>query len=330
MFNFVQRRKWYFLFSAVLIGISLLAMGISVATYPERSPVRLSIDFLGGSLFEIQFKPIPDATTSGAVTETMLRNVFDPFTGGNIGVQKLGGSANRWQVRTGFIDNETTDRIRAALNDAAKPLGLQIDRESLRINQVSPTIGAEVGRAAAIAVIVASIVVVGFIVIAFRRVPHAIRYGVCAIIAMIHDILILVGAMSILGLALGWEADSLFLTAMLTVVAYSVQDSIVVFDRIRENTARRRGEPYELIVNRSVIETVQRSIMTQVLIGLVLVSLILMGGTTIRPFAAVLLVGLISGTYSSLFIGIPLLVSWDKGELPILSRSGVASAQAGS
>ncbi len=329
MFNFVQRRKWYFLFSAVLILISLVAMGISVATYAEHSPVRLSIDFLGGSLFELQFKPIPDTATNGAVTESMLRTVFDPFTGGNIGVQRLGEGGNRWQIRTGFMDDETSERVKAALDEAAKPLGFQLDRAALRTNQVSPTIGAEVGRAAAIAVVVASIVVIGFIVIAFRRVPHAIRYGVCAIIAMIHDILVLVGAMSILGLALGWEADSLFLTAMLTVVAYSVQDSIVVFDRIRENTVRRRGEPYELIVNRSVIETVQRSIMTQVLIGLVLVSLILMGGTTIRPFVSVLLVGLISGTYSSLFIGIPLLVSWDKGELPLLSRSSVAQTQAG-
>ncbi len=86
MFNFVQRRKWYFLFSAVLILISLVAMGISVATYAEHSPVRLSIDFLGGSLFELQFKPIPDTATNGAVTESMLRTVFDPFTGGNIGV----------------------------------------------------------------------------------------------------------------------------------------------------------------------------------------------------------------------------------------------------
>src|SRR5262249_3757121 len=157
----------------------------------------------------------------------------------------------------------------------AAPLGLQLDPDSFRANQVSPTVGAEAGRAAAVAVFVASIVVIGFIVIAFRRVPKAFRYGVCAIIAMIHDIVILIGTMSVLGLVLDWEADALFLTAMLTVVAYSVQDSIVVFDRIRENIVRRRGEPYEIIVNRSVIETIQRSITTQVLIGLVLVSLIL-------------------------------------------------------
>src|SRR5262249_18919215 len=137
---------------------------------------------------------------------------------------------------------------------------------------------------------------------------------------MIHDIVILVGAMSILGLLFGWEADALFLTALLTVVAYSVQDSIVVFDRIRENSARHRGEPFELIVNRSVIETVQRSITTQILIAFILVSLILMGGETTRPFVTVLLIGLVSGTYSSLFIGIPLLVSWENGELPLFSK----------
>jgi preprotein translocase SecF subunit len=197
---------------------------------------------------------------------------------------------------------------------------LQLDREALHYSQVSPSVGAEAGRAAAVAVVVASFVITGFIVAAFRRVPNAFRYGMCAIIAMIHDILILVGAMAVLGLLLGWEADALFLTALLTVVAYSVQDSIVVFDRIRENTARHRGEPYEMIVNRSVMETVQRSITTQICIAFVLLSLILMGGVTIRPFVTVLLIGLISGTYSSLFIGIPLLVSWEQREIPFWGR----------
>ncbi len=330
MFNFVQQRAWYFRFSGVLILISVVAMGVSITTYPERSPVRLGIDFLGGSLFEIQFNPSAGTESGANITESLLSATFRQFGFNDVRVQRLSdmnttGTA-RWQIRTRFVDSETTESLTVALDDVAKPLGFELDRSLLRINQMSPSVGSEVGRAAVIAVVVASIVVIGFIVVAFRQVPHTFRYGACAIFAMLHDILIIGGAMSILGLVLGWEADSLFLTALLTVVAYSVQDSIVVFDRIRENTTKHRGEPYELIVNRSVLETVQRSITTQILIGFILVSLILMGGNTVRPFVSVLLIGLISGTYSSLFIGIPLLAAWEYGELPLISRRVLAEA----
>ncbi len=331
MFNFVQRRKWYFLFSGFLILISLVAMGISVVTYPEHTPIRLSIDFLGGSLFEVQFKPVPGSPVTDEMTESRLVAIFSEFGAAEPRVQRLGnvtsGGDSRWQVRTGFLDNETTAKVTEALDALAKSLGLQFDRDGLRINQMAPSVGSEVTRAAVVAVIVASIVVIGFIAVAFRQVANSFRYGMCAVLAMIHDVIVLVGAMSILGLLFGWEADSLFLTALLTIVAYSVQDAIVVFDRIRENSTRRRGEPYEMIVNRSIMETLLRSITTQVLIAFILFSLMLMGGNTIRPFVTVLLIGLISGTYSSLFIGIPLLVAWENGDLPLLSHRRVAFEQ---
>lgn len=324
MFNFVQRRKWYFLFSGLLITVSLGAMLISMITYPEHSPVRLSIDFVGGSLFEIQFKPAIDSRSDDRITEATLSAVFSQFGMTDPRVQQLGevstSGSSRWQIRSAFVDSATSERLMGALDGTARLLGFELDRAAVRISQMSPSISAEVTRAAIIAVVVASIIITGFIVFAFRQVPNAFRYGVCAVLAMLHDIIILVGSMSVLGLLLGWEADALFLTALLTVVAYSVQDSIVVFDRIRENTAIRRGEPYEIIVNRSIMETVQRSVTTQILIGFVLFSLMLMGGSNLRPFVTVLLTGLISGTYSSLFIGIPLLVAWEEGELPIVSR----------
>jgi preprotein translocase SecF subunit len=128
---------------------------------------------------------------------------------------------------------------------------------------------------------------------------------------MIHDILVTVGLFSIACLALGWEADSLFLTAVLTVIGFSVQDTIVVFDRIRENTPKRRGEPFETIVNRSLLETLHRSLATQLNAIFVLIALLLLGGATTKQFVAVLLVGLISGTYSSIFNAVPLLVVWE-------------------
>jgi preprotein translocase SecF subunit len=326
MFNFVQRRKYYYLFSGLLMLVSFIAMGVSIATYPERSPIRLGIDFLGGGLYELQFvRTVTDPVNDAVLTESMIAAVFNQFSVNDARIQRLGEpSANgdqRWQARTGVVSEETTEQLKDALDTMAEPLGLKLNRDGLRTVIVSPTVGGEVARAALIAVIVGALVVTGFIMVAFRKVPNAIRYGVCAIFAMIHDVIILVGAMSIMGLLFGWEADTLFITAVLTVVAYSVQDSIVVFDRIRENSVRRRGEPYELIVNRSIMETVQRSITTQILVVFVLLSLILMGGTSLRPFVVVLLIGLISGTYSSLFVGIPLLVSWQHGELPMLSSN---------
>jgi preprotein translocase SecF subunit len=213
-------------------------------------------------------------------------------------------------------DLESTEKatLEAVLTDRFGPL------TELRFAQVGPTVGREVTRSAGIAIAAAAIAIMGFIMFAWRRVPNAWRYGICATTATLHDVLVTVGLFSILGLLLGWEADSLFLTAMLTVTGYSVQDTIVVFDRIRENTPKRRGEPYELIVNRSLLETLHRSLATQLNAIFILVAVLLFGGANIRQFIAILLIGLISGTYSSIFTAVPLLVVWEKGEIGALFR----------
>jgi preprotein translocase SecF subunit len=163
--------------------------------------------------------------------------------------------------------------------------------------------------------------VTGFIVLAFRQVPNAFRYGVCAILAMVHDILVVAGVMSLMGLLFGWEVDALFLTAVLMVVAFSVQDTIVIFDRIRENIPKHLGEPYEVIVNRSVLETLHRSLGTQLNVFFIIIAILLFGGESIKQFIGILFIGLLTGTYSSLFIAVPLLVSWQKGELPFVNRA---------
>ena len=155
----------------------------------------------------------------------------------------------------------------------------------------------------------------------FRNVPNSFRYGASAVTAMIHDLLIIMGFAAVTGLLLGWEVDALFLTAVLTVAGFSLQDTIVTFDRIRENLTRRPHERYEKLVNRSVLETVHRSLATQMNAMFILVAILLFGGPTIRPFIAVLLVGLLSGTYSSIFIAVPMLVSWQKGEIPLVSTA---------
>lgn len=232
---------------------------------------------------------------------------------------------SRWQIRLEELDPDDETRLKQFLQQPDQlgpiwsPNPNNIDSAILS-SHVSATVGEEVTRAAVVATLVVAVVVLGFIVFAFRRVPRPFRYGACAIIAMFHDILVTMGIMAILGIFFNWEVDALFLTAILTVVGFSVQDSIVVFDRIRENIPKYRGEQYETIVNRSVLETIHRSLATQLNAIFVMFAILLFGGETIRQFIAIMLIGLMSGTYSSIFNAVPLLVSWEKGEIPFVNR----------
>lgn len=298
MFNIVQRRHLYYILSAIIIIPGVIAMIISIVQF--GTPLKLSIDFTGGALQELRFE--------GSILPAEVRQVFVNQGYGDTTVQTAGDGSTAL-IRSKFLDNETKVQIQDTLRDT---IGLF---EELRFEAVGPTIGDEVTRAAGIAVLAASVVILFFIWWAFRNVSHSFRYGACAIAAMIHDVLVMCGLMALAGLLLGWEVDALFLTALLTVIGFSVQDTIVVFDRIRENIPKRRGEDYETIVNRSLLETIHRSLATQLNAMFVLVAILLFGGATIKQFVAVLLVGLLSGTYSSICIAAPLLVTWQKGEV---------------
>jgi preprotein translocase SecF subunit len=307
MFNLVEKRRWYFLISGLMILIGVVAMVYSVATLETHTPFPLSVDFRSGTRFVLRFE--------APISEGEIRDVFAGYGVTNPSVTRLGEPAdNTWQIRTEFLSSSDAQDVKAALAAAAP-----INESQTEIDSVSPTVGAEVTRAAALAVVVAALAILLFIVVAFRQVPNAFRYGACAIAAMVHDILVAMGFMSIAGLLLGWEADALFLTAMLTVIGFSVQDTIVVFDRIRENIPRRKNEDFETVVNRSVLETLHRSLATQLNAIFVMVALLFFGGASIQQFIAVLLVGMVSGTYSSIFNAVPLLVAWEKGELPLIS-----------
>jgi preprotein translocase SecF subunit len=298
MFNIVEKRHWYFLFSALIIIPGLVAMVYSIAMY--GSPVKLSIDFTGGALLELQFEQ--------PVVPSEVRQIF--ADNGFLGTTVQTTSGDRAiLIRSKEMEPEEKQAI---IRDLDQEFG---SLEELRFESVGPAVGAEVTRTAAIAVAVAALFILAFIIFAFRRVPNSIRYGLCAIAAMLHDILVTVGLFSIAGLVLNWEADALFLTAILTVIGFSVQDTIVVFDRIRENIPKRRGEPFEMVVNRSLLETIHRSLATQLNAIFVLVALLFFGGATMKQFVAVLLVGLISGTYSSIFTAVPLLVVWETRKL---------------
>ena len=183
-----------------------------------------------------------------------------------------------------------------------------------RFESVGPSIGKEVAQRAAGAVGLAALGILAYITYAFRGVDHAFRYGAAAIMAMLHDVILVLGVESILGHFLGWEADALFLTALLTVIGFSVHDSIVVFDRIRENERLHRQLDYETLVNHSIVQTLDRSINTQLTVMLTLLTLVLFGGNTIRHFVIILLIGVFSGTYSSIFNAAPILVVWENKE----------------
>jgi preprotein translocase subunit SecF len=296
MADIVGKRRWYFLLSSVIIVAGLVAMGISIRRF--GSPVRLSIDFTGGSLWELAFEQ--------PVLPADVRQVFLDYGYGDTTVQTT-LDAKTVLIRSKELAEGEKGKIQEDLTAEFGP------STELRFDQVGPTVGREVTRSATMAIAAAATVIMGFIIFAWRKVPHALRYGLCATAATLHDVLVTMGAFSILGLLLGWEADSLFLTAMLTVTGYSVQDTIVVFDRIRENIPKRRGEPYEVVVNRSLLETLHRSLATQLNAIFILVAILFFGGTTIRQFVATLTIGLISGTYSSIFTAVPLLVVWEKG-----------------
>jgi preprotein translocase subunit SecF len=293
MFNIVQRRYWFFALSALVIVpglVGLLLWGLPLA-----------IDFTGGNLLEIHF----DSGTPPAPAEIVAfldeQGVQDPI------VQTAGTSD--LIIRSKTID----ESIRLPLLDnlAARfggPLTV------LRDERVGPSIGSEVAQRAAGAVGLAILGILGYITYAFRGVTHAFRYGVAAIVAMLHDVAVVISVESLLGHFLGWEVDSLFLTALLTVIGFSVHDTIVVFDRIRENQRLHRRLPYETLVNHSIVQTLARSINTQLTVLLALLALLLFGGVTTRHFVTILLIGVFSGTYSSIFNAAPILVVWERQE----------------
>ena len=299
MFDIVQRRRVYFILSGVVIGLGLLAMLFSWVT--TGRPFNIGVDFQSGTRFELQF--------TEPVEEGDIRAVFNEFGVNNPSVIELSGEnlTNAWQIRTEFISADDAQAIEETLSGQLAPL---VPNTTL-VESVSPTVGAEVSQAAFIAILVAAVIMLGYVAFAFRQVPNSFRYGACAISALFHDLLVIFGFISIMGMVAGWEVDALFVTAILTVAGFSLQDTIVVFDRIRENLDRRPWDSYENIVSRSLLETVHRSLATQLNAMFVMVALILFGGASIQHFISVLLVGLLSGTYSSIFHAVPLLAEWD-------------------
>jgi preprotein translocase subunit SecF len=293
MLNILSKR---YLFFGLSLAIIIPGLILAITGLP------LSIDFTGGSLLEVSFD-------SGiAPPPAQVIAIYDQLDIEDVQVQTTG--EDTIFVRSSFLDDTTRSQLISTMEtEFSGPITV------LRFENVGPTIGTEVTARAGMAIAVAAIAVVFYITFAFRGIQHAFRYGICAIIAMIHDVAIVISLGAIGGYFFGWQIDALFLTALLTVIGFSVQDKIVVFDRIRENSNIYRRLPFESLVNHSIVQTLQRSINTQLMtVEFMLLALALFGGVTLREFATILMVGLFSGTYSSIFIAAPLLVVWENQE----------------
>jgi preprotein translocase subunit SecF len=303
MIDILGKRYVFFVLSLLLIlpGLIFWAVG----------GLPLAIDFTGGSILEISF------ASGTAPSNTDVIELYNAQGITDIQVQPT-SDKSILIIRSPFMDEVQQGDIIRAIETTFN------DKVTIRTSDsVGPTVGKEVASRAAIAVAIAGLAVVIYVTYAFRGIPHAFRYGICAIIAMVHDVALVMSLVTIGGKYFGWQVDSLFLTALLTVIGFSVQDKIVVFDRIRENTGTLRRLPFEQLVNHSIIQTLQRSINTQLMtVEFMLLSLALFGGVTLREFAVILLVGLLSGTYSSIFIAAPILVVWEKKEWRTWFKTG--------
>jgi preprotein translocase subunit SecF len=293
MFDIVSKKKWYFAFSLLLIVpgfVSLCLWGLN-----------LSIDFTGGTRLTLLYPQ--------TIQQAQIETIKKTFSQNKIEIVTLQQADKRVLVRTKPLNEKQDAKL---LQDLQKSTGKVIQEE---FETIGPVVGKEISWNALKAVVIASLLIVFYIAWAFRGVRKPIsswRFGICAIIALLHDALVLVGIFSLLGHFFHVEIDSLFITAVLTVIGFSVHDTIVVFDRIRETLRKNVTAPFAQIVNDSILQTLVRSLNTSLTAMLVLLTLLIFGGDSIRWFVAAMLIGIASGTYSSIFNAAQLLVVWQE------------------
>lgn len=316
MKHIVSRRYWWFALSLLLIlsGLYFLLLHPLVTTGQFSLGVRPSIDFTGGAIWELHFPTQPPAQLDA---EQIVRAFAESgFEGAQVqlsGVEGASGEIGVAIVRTKALSADNPAAEQQRVLDALTGLYGEVTRE--RLDTVGATLSAESTRNATIAVIGASLAIMLYLWWAFRHAPHPARYGICSVLGMFHDVILIIGVAAMLGVVFSIEVDVLFVTALLTILAFSVHDKIVIFDRIRENLLKRHpAETFDEIVNLSIVQTLPRSINTQLTPLFTLSALLLFGGVSIRTFVLVMLLGLICGTYSSIFIAPQLLVVWEHAE----------------
>ncbi len=298
-----KRRLWYLL-SAILIIPGLISLIVA--------GLNLGIDFTGGTQIQLQFEQPVDSDDLKTVVEEA------GYSGAVVQSVSVEGG-NAFQIKTSEIGEGTPakDELYGAIRTGIGPFTEQ------SIATIGASVSDQLSRNAILAILVASLAILGYISIAFRKTRNPFLYGACAVVAMVCDVLFVVGLFSIFGWLFGIEVDTLFVTALLTVIGFSVHDKIVVFDRIRENVGKRVSSSFEDTVNYSIAQTLVRSLNTSLTVVFTLLALFLLGGGSTRNFVLALLIGIVSGTYSSIFTAAQLLVSWENGDIQrLFGRSG--------
>jgi preprotein translocase subunit SecF len=296
-----RRKLWYTISLIVIVPglISLVLFGLN-----------RGIDFTGGTLWELKFDHSIDTE---AVNSVLADHGFNDTV---VQISSDDGTDNVALVRMAELEQGSPEKL-ALEDDFSSRIG---DFTEQDFTTVGASVGNELQRRAILAVLLASIGVLLYIAYAFRNTQNPALYGICAIVAMMHDVLVVLGIFSILGEIADVQIDALFVTALLTVIGFSVHDTIVVFDRIRENLSRRTDPTFEGVVDYSLAQTVVRSLNTSMTVVFTLLALYLFGGASTQEFVLALLIGVVSGTYSSIFNASQLLVSWETGEIRRLWR----------
>ncbi len=281
----------FFVLSTLVIipGIIFMALG----------GLKLGIDFTGGALLNYRFEKNIDPSQIKSVFEKNHVEVASITTSGE----------NTYLTRTKPVEQNVLNSLRTEIASSVGKFEVRSEEN------VGPIIGNELKQKALLAILIACLAIVGYITWAFRKVPKpasSLRFGVAAIVALVHDVLVVVGIFAILGHFFNVEIDTLFVTAVLTVIGFSVHDTIVVFDRIRENLPKHLSKKFEEIADISITQTLGRSLNTSLTVVFVLLALLLFGGESIRWFVVALLLGIISGTYSSIFNATALLTWWEE------------------
>ena len=321
MLDIVGKRGWYFLFSALLIIPGLISLVLPPGGWSTLdSGLNPGIDFTSGSVLDITF--------SRPVNQGEIQQRMDVLGHPEALIQRTGSRSAliRTKVLAEATDDQPSERQRIQ-DDLGETIAAI---EASAFDTISPIVARETVRNTFLAMLAASVFILFYIWYAFRRAPKAYRFGISAVLALTHDTLFILGVFSILGRTIGMEVNTTFIIGILTVAGYSVNDTIVVFDRIRENVIRHPDRALDSLVNLSIIESVARSLNTSFTTFLVLLAMLLIGGPSIRGLLLVVAIGVVVGTYSSIFVASQFLVIWDRGEFGKLLRGGIrAPATAG-
>ncbi|HXG42546.1 MAG TPA: protein translocase subunit SecD [Dehalococcoidia bacterium] len=306
---FVERRWLYFAISALVLVPGLISLMVPPALKP-------GIEFTSGTTFTVRFQEPPDPEA----VRSLLAELGHPQA--RVQVADNGDYILRLGEMRGAINVPPVGPPPPSERDSIEEALRQRfgDFQVRNFDTVSEIVSRSIGRNAAIAVGVAAAAILLYISFAFRHLPRPYRYGIAAVVALMHDVLFVIGAFSIFGKVFGMEVNTMFITGMLTAAGFSVHDTIVVFDRIRENMSRYPGEPFADIVNTSLTETLVRSLNTSLTLIITVVAMLLLAGTAVQTLLLVMLLGTVTGTYSSIFVASQVLVSWEEGDFGRLFR----------